>query len=203
MDRIDAIRAHYEHRISPHRENFDVLDWASSASQRRRFRVLADHVPLAGKTLLDVGCGLGDLRAYLEERGIGVDYTGVDVLDKMIAACRSRFGGGRFVCADTFADPPPEVGRFDVVFTSGIFNLDLGNNLEFLPSAVRRLLWLADEYLVFNLLNARTSYREEGYFFYKPDDVLKILDGEPCEIRLLDDYLPNDFTVICRKEAGG
>jgi SAM-dependent methyltransferase len=187
--------------MSPGRENFAVLDWASAASQRKRFEVLVANVPLRGRSLLDVGCGLGDLLAYLAERGIDLAYTGVDVLARMVAACRERFGGvrGRFVQADVFADASFGREGFDVVFASGIFNLDLGNNREFLPVALRRLLELSREHVAANFLHVRARGRDKGYFFYDPDEVLAILDGEPCEVRLIDDYLRNDFTVICRK----
>jgi len=197
--RIDVIRAHYEPRMAPGRANFDVLDWASEVSQRARFQVLVESVPLGGRSLLDVGCGLGDLLACLIEREIDLAYTGVDVLERMVAACRERFDAGRFVRGDVFAEDPFAGEGFDVVFTSGIFNLDLGNNLEFLPGALRRLLGLAREHLVVNFLHARAPQKAPGYFFYDPRDVLAILRDEPCEIRLLDDYLPNDFTVICRR----
>ena len=68
MSKIKKIRRHYEHRITPERENFDVLDWACAESQQTRFAVLADNVELAGRSLLDIGCGLGDLRTFLDER---------------------------------------------------------------------------------------------------------------------------------------
>ena len=198
-DKLNAIRAHYEHRISRERANFDVLDWASAESQRRRFAVLADNVPLAGKSLLDVGCGLADLAAYLQMREIPVQYTGVDVLEGMVAACRERFGDLRFLRADLFGGEPVALGEFDVIFGSGIFNLDLGNNAEFLARAIPRMTALAREYVVFNCLHARAAPSEDGYFAFDPADVLPLVQRPGCEVRLVADYLPNDFTVICRK----
>jgi len=199
-DRLHAIRRHYEHRITPGRPNFDVLDWASAASQRKRFEVFVDNVPLAGRSLLDVGCGLGDLAAYLAELGIEADYTGVDVLEPMVAECRRRYPDLRFVRADLFAGEAIEPGEFDVVFGSGIFNLNLGNNLGFLADALGRLRELAREHVVFNCLHARSAHDgEDDYFFYDPADVLPLARRDGWEVRLLDDYLPNDFTVICRR----
>ena len=198
-DKIDAIRAHYEHRITPGRAHYDVLDWASAASQRRRFEVLVDNVPLAGKSLLDIGCGLGDLAALLDERALAVEYTGVDVLARMVDACRERFPARRFVRADLFAGDDAPGEAWDVVYCSGAFNLDLGNNMAFLARAIRRMLDLSREHVVFNLLHARSPCLEEGYFSYDPAEVLALLPPAAGEVRILDDYLPNDFTVFCRK----
>jgi SAM-dependent methyltransferase len=199
MGEIDRIRAYYERRIRPGRASHDVLDWASARSQQKRFAVLADNVPLRGRSLLDVGCGLGDLAAFLDERQIPTDYTGVDVLAKMVDACRRRLPDHRFVQADVFAGNGVEPGRFDVTFCSGTFNLNLGNNLEFLPTALDALFALAREHVVFNLLHVRARRRGGRYFFYDPQEVLTLVRRHPCEVRLLDDYLPNDFTVICRQ----
>lgn len=201
MSKRDSIQAHYGHRFSPEKANHEVLDWASAASQRRRFEVLADNVDLRGLSILDVGCGLGDLLAFLQERGIEVEFTGVDILRQMVDHCRDRFDTGRFCQADIFSNDAFAPGEFDLVFVSGAFNLDLGNNLEFLPTAIARLMELSRRYVAFNLLHARWPDREPGYFFYDPDFVLKQLAGHDVEVKLIDDYLPNDFTVICQKKT--
>lgn len=193
------IRAHYEPRISPHRPNYDILDWASPQSQRARFRVLADNATLQGRKLLDVGCGLGDLRAYLLEHHIAADYTGVDISEKMVQAARQRHPDGAFICADLFEESPFPPKSFDVVYCSGIFNLNLGNNLEFLPRAMRRLFDLSGRDVVFNLLHRRAQGGDQKYFYHSPKEVLEILAPLGWRMNLLDDYLPNDFTIVCQR----
>ncbi len=198
----ENIRNHYENRISPERDHHDVLDWASAESQLKRFEVLSANVNLEGKTLLDVGCGLGDLFRFLKDQRIKVDYTGVDLLQKMVIAANKKNPDGLFIQADVFVEEtlPPELEKkIDVIFCSGIFNLNLGNNVEFLRLAVGKLLKLTDEYLVFNLLHKRAAGPDRKYFYFDPDVVLELLDNFECETTILDDYLPNDFTVICKK----
>lgn len=200
MSRKKLIRQHYEPRIEPTRENYEVLDWASARSQEARFAVLVDHVDVSGKSLLDVGCGLGDLWGYLTRRGVATDYTGVDLLDKMVLAAQQRHPGGRFVQADIFSSDDFG-GTFDVVYCSGAFNLNLGNNLEFLPLAIRRMCRLSRQYVVFNLLHVRAASEQHRYFYYDPAEVRQLLTSPHCGVQIIDDYLPNDFTVICRKSS--
>ena len=195
----EAIRAHYEPRISASKANFDILDWASPESQHIRFCVLAENVDLDGKSLLDVGSGLGDLWAFLKTAEARVAYTGVDIVEKMVDAARQRHGDARFVCADIFAEEHFAPGSFDVVFCSGTFNLNLGNEEQFLPFALRRLYGLARQHLVFNLLHERSRFRDRKYAYSRPEEIRKIFQPLGCEVRIVDDYLPNDFTVICRK----
>jgi SAM-dependent methyltransferase len=197
-----AIGAHYEPRIASGRANYVVLDWASPASQEARFQVLADGVDLRGKSVLDVGAGLGDLWAFLRRRNVPVQYTGVDILEKMVLEARRQHPQARFEHADVFKDNPFSQ-PFDVVFCSGTFNLNLGNNRRFLPKALKRLFELAGQVVVFNLLHQRARTRDRLYAYYDPDEVLDMLKEFPCTVRLRDDYLPNDFTVICHLTAPG
>jgi SAM-dependent methyltransferase len=198
--REDQIRRHYEPRIGGDLPHHQVLDWASAQSQLARFEIFARNVPLQDKSLLDVGCGLGDLLTYLDSLGLRVRYTGVDLLEKMVQAARSNHPGIDFVQGDIFQANPFEPESFDVVFCSGAFNLNLGNNEQFLPRAVATMLELARQYAVFNLLHSRAASQEQTYFYYHPDQVREMLRDCPCQVRIIDDYLRNDFTVICQKK---
>ena len=198
MSRKKKIRRHYRRLISPGRRNYEILDWASAESQQARFAVLARAVDLAGKSLLDVGSGLGDLWAYIKHHQIsGVQYTGVDILDEMVRAARRMHPDATFIQADIFANETFAPKQFDVVFCSGAMNVDLGNNRSFLPVAAARLLHLAREAAVFNLLHVRGAGSDKTYFYHDPADVAGLLAGLNCHLKIIDDYLLNDFTVVC------
>lgn len=207
MSTITRLQGHYEHRIDRFGGTYKVLDWESRAAQYTRFAVLNDYVSLEEKSLLDVGCGLGDLKTYFEEHGYGPDYTGVDILSKMVDAAKYAHKDGRFVCADIFSitkderEALLERKTFDVIFSSGIFNLDFGNNEAFLQKAVECFTSLADEYIVFNLLDKKSPDPEPGYAYYDPVEIKTQLavysDWEVC---IVDDYLPNDFSVVMRRK---
>jgi len=207
MSRRNAIRGHYEPRISTDRPGYDIVDWAGSGSQIVRFRVLADSVPLAGKRLLDIGCGVGDLYGYLSARVPSVRYLGIDLLEPMVRAARQRHPAGEFVVGDVFGKGSPGHERalagelFDVVFASGTFNLNIGNNREFLPGAISRMFELTRDCVVFNLLHERARSRHSHCVYFRPQEIADIVSPLAAEFRILDDYLFNDFTVIA-KAAG-
>ena len=208
----DRIRKHYEPLIGDDVPGFRTADWSDALAQQIRFAVLGDNVELAGRRLLDVGCGTGDLWAFLRDRDIATDYLGVDLVDKAIAEARRRHPDGRFETVDvfaagTFAPEPFDVfapggfpaESFDVVFSSGAFNLDVGNNRAFLPVAIARLVELSREVMAFNLLHARTASMYSHCVYWQPDEVRDMLADFCGRVEIIDDYLPNDFTVICRK----
>lgn len=197
MHRQDRIRRHYEHRIDSNRESFDVLDWASAQSQHKRFEVLVENVPLAGRTLLDVGCGLGDLCLFLRQRKVDVEYTGIDLLEPMVAEARRRCDKGTFEVANLF-DPDAEIsGQWDVSFASGVFNLNLGNNDQFVAMAIPRMMRVTRERVVFNMLHERRKFEPHRYFYSHPDRVRRMLAPTGWNLRIIEGYLPNDFTVVC------
>jgi SAM-dependent methyltransferase len=192
----EQIRRHYEPLIQPGRPGHEVADWADVAAQQMRFQVLADNVDLAGQRLLDVGCGTGDLLTFLDEHHIAADYFGVDLLDKMVAEAQRRHPRGAFECLNPFEADALAGRTFDVVFASGVFNLDDGRARDFLSVGVTQLRSLATQTLVFNLLHARTANRYPDCIYWDPADVLTAIQPLGVHWRVIEDYLPNDFTVI-------
>ena len=210
MDPADKIRRHYRPRIQPGRAHHDILDWAAEETQEVRFDVLTRCVDLQDKSLLDVGCGLGDLCTFLLRRRIHVDYCGVDLVEEMLLKAASHHPARQFACVDVFglsrADSLEVLGRkpnelFDVVFCSGTLNLNLGNNMEFLPRSLRSMYELAGETLVVNFLANKGYSSDPTYFNYSPLVVTKLVGNlfPDAAVDLRDTYLPNDFTLAIRK----
>ena len=195
----DRIRQHYEQRLGADAPGFQAGDWADREGQLARFAALTDHVDLIGQRVLDIGCGVGDLLTHLQNRHIECEYLGVDLIESVIVEARRRHPGATFLAGDIF-DPAMELPHAaDVIFTSGVFNLDVGNNRDFLPVALDRLWSLTGRTLVFNLLHARTPEKADYCIYWAPEDILDMLAGWDAQINIIDDYLPNDFTVICHK----
>lgn len=197
----DSIRRYYQEKLKTGSEHYQILGWEGYAQQHARFEALCREVDLQGKSLLDVGCGLGDLYDHLQRRGIRADYLGVDILDFMIEKARQDNPGGSFLCTDIFKEDKLPRSSFDVVYASGIFNLDLGNNQEFFRAALQRFYGLSSEAVVFSLLHERSTQQEAPYFYYRPSQVVDCIDRMGLRVKridILEDYAENDFTVVIR-----
>ena len=204
ISKIQEIRNHYIPRVKSDMKNYDVLDWASQEGQQLRFEQLLRFADLEGKTLLDVGCGLADLPLFISSKQTDFDYIGVDILPEMISRAEHNYPAGRFFCTDLFSNSRQEnlelIGQnnLDVIYCSGALNLNLGNNDEFIKSALTRMIELADEMVVVTLLHARAFVADEKYFAYYPADIMKIVLPLCKDVRVVDDYLYNDFTLVCQ-----
>ena len=204
MSRLEILKKHYEPRIEKYTETSKVLDWESTDAQFKRFTAMIDNIKLQGKSILDIGCGCGDLYGLLKELDTDIDYTGVDILEKMVERAAREYSGARFVHADIFSPgfkAVPVLGRegFDITFTSGIFNLNAGNNEKFLKAAVPVIAGLSAEAFVFNLLDPASPDRDDSYFYYEPEAAIRLSEPFSSEIQLVKGYLSNDYTLICRK----
>ncbi len=202
MKKLEMIKTYYESNMAKNLPEYGILGWESEEAQRLRFDVLLDKVDLEGKKLLDVGCGTGNLLERINSKGLSVAYTGVDILEQMIEKANEKQLDAIFVHTDIFKESIFDLNSFDVVYTSGIFNLNLGNNKEFLKDALELFLGLSRETVVFNLLHVESPDREDKYFYFHPEEVSKILTEFSTVIEraeFIETYLKNDFTVICEK----
>ncbi len=202
MSKIEKIKQYYEPNLGKGLPDFEVLGWESKEAQYLRFEMLEKNVAIENKKLLDVGCGLGNLLEYLRDKGIHFDYTGVDISSKMIEYAKKRNPESNFLCLDIFNDNTFAPHTFDIIYTSGIFNLNLGNNYEFLITALKKFFHLSNSVVAFNLLHHKSPDRDDRYYYFSPEEIVEILENFNCEfsdIQIIEGYLKNDFMVVCKK----
>ncbi|MFW5802439.1 MAG: class I SAM-dependent methyltransferase [Verrucomicrobiota bacterium] len=201
---------HYVHRVAPEKPSFDILDWGSQQEQEQRFQVLKEVLSEENVitpntennlTVLDVGCGLGDLRGFLEQHVDRLHYVGVDIVEAILREARARHGDSHFVLADVFDAPPFPERSFDVVFCSGVFNLKLGNNEDFAVRALPRLFALCSKCLMVNFLHERTTEKYPHCWYFSPRRLIDSLPAGMRDIRLIDDYLDKDFSILVKRPA--
>lgn len=201
-DHLKEIEQYYNPKIKDGNLDYEILGWENRQAHLSRFKTLLKTVDLSGKTLLDVGCGLGTLYDYIIDNNINITYSGVDILEEMIKKARSRHRNIDFSCIDIFDEKKAFNRKFNVVFASGIFNLNLGNNIQFIRKALDSFFEIADQIIAFNLLHEDSENKEDRYYYSNPADINKLLleyAGRFQEAEFYHSYLKNDFTVIIRR----
>ena len=120
-DTIDRYRARFRrHGISPR-----ALGWRPG-SQEVRFSAFLKDAPLSeAKSLIDVGCGFGDLLGELRAMGWKGHYTGIDILPEFIEVARGRNEAGASWITGDFQVILSDM-KADIVFSSGLFNHSTG-----------------------------------------------------------------------------
>jgi len=184
----------YEDKVRTYGFDHRGLGFRSRCSQVKRFEALLEVGDLDGRRVLDVGCGFGDLLAFLQERGIEPIYTGIDVCEPMVRRCIERFGTqGRFEVVDVLEYEPKQT--FDYVIASGLFGLDAeGVRERILPSLERMVEWARIGAAV-NFLSAAYPTPAENRIYVEPGKAIEAALTLAPAVRLDHSYLPNDFTL--------
>ena len=74
-------------------DDMAVLEYPDEEVQQRIFRHAVEKFDLTKRKILDVGCGLGYLKKYLDIHGVRYrSYWGIDLSEKMIVGAVKRFG---------------------------------------------------------------------------------------------------------------
>jgi SAM-dependent methyltransferase len=171
------------------------VGWRSRKNQELRFEAIAAIGDLQGKSILDLGCGLGCLYGYLKDRGWEGDYTGYDILGSMVKGARKRFPEVRFEKRDILREP---VGKkWDFILINGVFNHKVRDNWAWIEATVTQGLKLAREGVSFNLLNAEEGWMDADLFYVRPAQLEeKVKRWSGGKYKIVRSYMPEDMTVF-------
>ncbi len=185
----------YEEKVRKYGYDHRGLGFRNRSSQEKRFEALLGLGEFAGRRVLDVGCGFGDLLEFLMLHGIRPIYTGLDVCKPMIQRCQERFQGdvAHFVCADVLEYQPEQ--QFDFVVASGLFGLDAEGARERIRPTLERLFGWSRIGTAVNFLSAGYPRPVEGRIYVEPGKALEAGLALTPAARLDHSYLPNDFTL--------
>ena len=185
----------YEDHVRRFGYGYRALGFGRRSSQEKRFSAAAALGAFHGARLLDVGCGFGDLLAWLRARGVQPRYTGLDICKPMIERCRRRFGerDARFVIGDALSYEPD--ASYDYVVASGLFGYAAKGMRARVQPTLEHLFALCGIGLAVNFLSRCAPARSPGRLYLHPYDVLQFALTLTPAVRLDHTYMPNDFTL--------
>jgi trans-aconitate methyltransferase len=188
---------HYHRRRISEFSNGSVraLGWFDAESQAKRFGALTTVGDIDYSSVLDIGCGYGDLKGFLDERYHGFRYIGIDQMPEFIAEARCLYGQrpNCFFCqADFMVAPLP---RSDYVFASGVLSYR-SKDMNCYFEMIKIMFEAAGKALSFNMLNRATFPHHEFLTGHDATTILDYCNTLSSDVRLVKDYLEDDFTVL-------
>jgi hypothetical protein len=193
---VQATRAFYSREVDHHGFDHKGLGFRRRAAQQARFEVIAGVTRLDGVRLLDVGAGLGDFYFFLRERGISVEYTGLELCDHLATEARRRLAREpqcRVITGDVldFTVGVP----YDVVVASGIFGLETGRTRDRIAPTLSRLFAMSRHATAVNFLSTKATAHAERSHYVPPEELLERALALTPSVVMRHDYLANDFTL--------
>jgi len=178
----------------------EALFWESRGVQKIRFKALAEIGIDARDSLLDVGCGFGDLFSWLNGHALPVEYTGIDISQDILAKGIEMNPELDLRQGELFDfDWQPQ--SLDWVFLSGTLNWNLNDDGEYARRVIKEMFRLSRRGVAFNMLDKRdidaASLRD--LFAYDRDEILNFCREITPDCQLRTDYHKNDFTIYMRR----
>lgn len=187
----------YEERYERYGYDPKTLGW-TKGRQKLRYHILTSIGPLQGKSVLDLGCGFADLYDYLREKGWNGEYTGFDIVPKLIEVARQRHPDLSLRLLDILSEPVEQ--KFDYTFASGVFNAKISqNNEEYIFAMLKRMLEITNIGVAADFLSTYVDFQHEGAFHASPEHIFAIARSLTRRVSLRHDYLAYEFCIYLFK----
>lgn len=202
-----ALKDHYSETFAKHGATARGVDWGRDADLALRYDKMLSVIELSTESengnahtvsLLDVGCGYGGLFEHARQRGIAIDYTGIDVVPEMIEYARENITKARFACLDVFDVAFSE--RFDYVVCNGILTQKLTTSIRemdvYAQEMIKRLFELCRRGVAFNLMTNKVNFMVDNLYYRSPVELLSFCFAEVTDrIKIDHSYKLYDYTV--------
>lgn len=200
QDRAGTVEK-YRRGYAVHGYSPKTLGW-DKGRQDIRFEVLLSFFECRGKSILDIGCGFGDLNRALSRQETEFDYTGVDLVAELIDEGRRQYPQENieFINAD-FLDYT-FTREFDIVLASGIFNhkFDSGENDLFVERVLNKAWSISKDGFAFDFLSDKVDYGHDHTYHNNPERILGLAYGLSRNVSLRNDYMPFEFCLYVGKD---
>lgn len=196
-DPFARIADYYDGLVRKYGHDPRACDYGRVESQKIKFRVLSEVLPLENSSLLDVGCGFADFATFLGDRVQGLRYSGIDLSSAMLDQAQRNHPSLDLRVANILDASFDR--KFDVVTANGIFYLLGDQAWAMMQPMIERMYALATTAVAFNSLSAWATDQEPGEFYADPLRVVDFCRRLTPRAVLRHDYHPRDFTVYLYK----
>lgn len=175
-----------------------ALLWWDYRSMAIRFRELVKDLPVQGRSIMDAGCGLGDLLPFLYAKSTEFNYLGVDKNKGFIDIAKKRYEGHEFRLGDPFNN---KIGTFNIVISSGVMNGHDNSSLKQRQKMIANLFDQATEALAFNMAGGLEHIPDDTLISYaNAQEIFDYCKTLTNRLALNTSYLKNDFTIVMFKK---
>ena len=200
----------YTQRLRKLGEDVKTLGWGSTDQQLYRFHNFTNSIDLTNKSILDIGCGFGDLFGHLQRERVPFSrYTGWDINSEFVAIATRKFSGSQvgFSCFDILNNTIGSI-QADVGVMLGLLNYKYNQpeaNLSMTKQVISNAFSSVGHCLYVDFLSSFThpSYpKEDLVFYHSPVIMLEIALSISSNVRLLHDYAPipqKEFALVIYK----
>ena len=182
------------------------LGWTKH-KQILRFEQMLSGFNLNNASILDVGCGFGDLYDYLKTTrpDTDFDYTGIDIMKEFIDIDKNKYPGIPFYTCDLFGFNPGRKYRF-VINCGCLTFLDPKNeneSYEYINAFIGKNIELCEDdgVSIIHFLTDKVDYRTSTEDFHiSPERILNIAYSHSRRVVLDNSIFPFEACLFIYKD---
>ncbi|MBF9046462.1 methyltransferase domain-containing protein [Rhodobacterales bacterium LSUCC0031] len=172
----NMMERHYRDTFLKHGANSRGVDWGENERNARLRQEMMLGVVRAGTesgSILDVGCGYGDLAGVISGKKVPLMYHGMDVVGEMIEEGRRRYPDCTFTQGDVLE---LEVDTHDYVVCNGILTQKLNaSTLEmnrYAQRLIRKMYSVCRVGVAFNMMTTHVNFQRDNLYYRNPAEML-------------------------------
>lgn len=196
---INATIERYNKRYVEFGYSPKTLGWLKG-KQDIRFDILTSLYNFENKTILDIGCGFGDLNKTLKQKVQTYQYVGCDLCEKLIEEGEKIYPSAQFYIGDFLKIEIKE--NIDWSIASGPFNhkFEKNNNYDFIKSVMEKAFEISKDGFSFDFVSDKVDYKDEHIFYASPEKILSYAYALSRNVVLRSDYMPFEFSIFVFKD---
>jgi len=192
VNRVDN-QQFYNLAILDHGYTPQGLRWNSRESQEIRFHQLLLLLPLDTQSIVDAGCGFGDLYNYIRAEGRhSLSYIGLDALKPMVEEASRRTGAPIYEC-DILSDPLPLPNAEFYICSGGLNILTRPATYLF----IQRCYHASTRGMIFNFLEG--TKKSKTFNYLQEAHIKKLGEKLGASVVFRRHYYDSDCTVAFYK----
>lgn len=203
-DIVKEVSEYYTGKVKQFGNDSRGVDWNTKESQYLRFEKLAELIKSVEIfSVLDFGCGTGELVNFLDQKKMSFNYLGFDISEEMLRIANENHKKDNVI----FSSEDPK-GSWDYVVGSGIFNVKMNFSendwKQYIHHTLEKFNNISTKGFAFNALSlySDADKRRSDLFYADPLYYFDFCKKNYSRyVTLLHDYPLYEFTLLVRKDV--
>lgn len=196
MDHSAKTKARYDERLVKFGYQPKTLGWLKGR-QGIRFSVLTSIGVMNNSSILDVGCGFGDLYGFLKYKKLKTRYLGLELNPNLIKYGKERYPRAHFKTFDI--EKNLITGRYDWGIISGLFNFKRADSYQFIELVLEKVFKACRSGIAADFMTTYVDFKNKEANYVEPEKIMKICKKITPRLTIRQDYMPFEFCVYLYK----
>ena len=194
----NKIISRYSKRLKEFGATAKTLGW-DKERHFLRYHILLSQWDYQGDSVLDFGCGFGDMYYYIQRNNLDIKYFGADINPALLNQGKQKYPNVELREVDFLREENSR--NYDYIMSSGVHNFKLEDNWAFIENTMSKFNQCASKGFALNFISNKVdeSHKQDHLYYTDPVAVIELAYSFSRRVTLRNDYMPFEFTIFVDK----